>query len=106
MSRLNTLINDFKNEIFNLLGAMKVQCLTTIGEYEQTECAQLQHEFSEERKLLIASFRKHFTEYDLSEAAIFDRFNMEVRMAVAEMKSMYGVSRPTFITQVCQLLQF
>jgi len=103
--RLGSLLNNFKNEAFTLLGAMKVQCIEAVHVYDQTETNDLNKEFRIERKALIAAFRKHFKEFDLSEAAIFDRFNAEVRATVAEMRVMFGTSRPAYITAAINELE-
>ena len=85
--RLVELLMDFKNEAFTLLGSMKLQCVEAVGVYHQHESNCLSSdEYRAERIKLIATFRHHFTQYDLSEAAIFDRFNKEVNATVGEMR--------------------
>jgi glucan-binding YG repeat protein len=100
--RLQALLDNFRNEAFTLLGAMKVQCIEAVNVYDQTESIALSREYRSERAALIAAFRKHFTEYDLSEAAIFERFNVEVRATVAEMRTMFGASKPDFISAAAE----
>jgi hypothetical protein len=93
------LVNSFKNTMTTHLNVLAANCTEGIGEYRETETSALNREFSKERRALIASFREHFTGFDLSEDMIFERFNYEVKDTVLEMKSMWGASKPAFIAQ-------
>lgn len=75
---LEPLVSNFQLESLQLLGTIKVRAVESIGEYRELETRQLKSEYMSERKLLLSSFRKHFTDYDLSESSIFERFNAEV----------------------------
>lgn len=96
------LVEDYRREVYKHLLLTKSQCMAIIGKYRENESAELRNKYASERAGLIAAFRRHFREYDLSEAAIFERFNREVVDTVAEMNLLWGPSRPKFIAQGMQ----
>lgn len=96
---LHPLVDDYEKELLKQLSITKTNCMDLIAKYRETESSELKAKYISERKGLIASFRKHFREYDLSEAAIFERFNKEVMDTVEEMNVLWGPSRPKFIAQ-------
>jgi len=98
-SVLLPLVEDYRREVYKHLALTKSQCMNIIGKYRENETAELRSKYTSERAGLINAFRRHFREYDLSEAAIFERFNREVLDTVAEMNLLWGPSRPKFITQ-------
>ena len=93
------LVEDYRREVHKHLALTKSQCMDIIGKYREDETKELKEKYKSERAGLILAFRKHFREYDLSEAAIFERFNREVVDTVSEMNVLWGPSRPKFITQ-------
>ena len=98
------LLVDYKKEVFKHLSATKAICMDIIGKYRENELKELNDKYSRERAALIEAFRKHFRDYDLSEASIFERFNREVIDTVTEMNLLWGPSRPQFITAGLQEL--
>jgi len=92
------LLVDYKKEVFKHLSATKAICMDIIGKYRENELKELKDKYTRERAALIAAFRMHFRDYDLSEASIFERFNREVIDTVNEMNLLWGPSRPQFIT--------
>eukprot|EP01032_Pedospumella_encystans_P014699 gene14700-16862_t len=93
------LVEDYRREVYKHLALTKSQCMNIIGKYRENESFELKERYKSERAGLILAFRTHFREYDLSEAAIFERFNKEVLDTVGEMNTLWGPSRPKFITQ-------
>jgi hypothetical protein len=96
------LVEDYRKEVYKHLALTKSQCMAVIGKYRETEASELRDQYATQRAGLIAAFRKHFRDYDLSEAAIFERFNREVVDTVSEMNLLWGPSRPKFIAQGLQ----
>lgn len=91
------LVDDYEREMHKQLRLMKAICMDLVGRYRDSEINALSVKYKKERTGLVTSFRKHFREYDLSEAAIFERFNREIVDTVKEMNALWGPSRPKFI---------
>ena len=102
---LQPLIDDYEREVFKQLRLTNTQCVDVIAHYREDELRDLKRKYTIERAELVQAFRKHFREYDLSEAAIFEKFNKEVLDTVEEMNHLWGPSRPKFITQGLQQLE-
>lgn len=98
-SLLHPIVGAFDAQMTTHLNTLGANCSEGIGEYRERETRALQREFNKERRALIASFREHFTGYDLSEDMIFERFNFEVKDTVLEMKSLWGAKKPAWILQ-------
>lgn len=94
---LLVLIDDYEKEMQKVLSNLHVQALHAVNMYLHNETSYLRKVYASERDLLIKAFRKHFREYDLCEAAIFERFNSEIHAIVEEMGILFGPSKPSFI---------
>ena len=79
---LRPLVDAFQLEMDTHLRNMHANGIEAIGEYREQETRQLMREYSMQRAKLIDDFRVHFSGFDLSEGATFDRFNAEVRLAL------------------------
>ncbi len=100
-----SLVDDYEFQVLKQLQSMNFQCLDYIHSYRDHEMQALQKMYKIERELLILSFRKHFRDYDLSEAAIFEKFDREVHATVNDMITLWGPSRPKFIKNGLRELQ-
>jgi hypothetical protein len=96
---MQPLVSDYEREMLKELYHMNTHALELIHVYKEHESKALSEQFTQERRELILAFRKHFREYDLSEAAIFERYNVEINRTVADMLQLWGPSKPKFITQ-------
>eukprot|EP00981_Chlorochromonas_danica_P005459 scaffold1091_cov164-Ochromonas_danica.AAC.82 len=93
------LIEDYEKEMQKVLSTLHVQALHHINMYLHEQQLSIKTIYAKERALLILAFRKHFREYDLCEAAIFERFNREIQAIVEEVVMLFGPARPPFITK-------
>eukprot|EP01038_Epipyxis_sp_PR26KG_P008891 gene8891-11991_t len=94
---LAPLVVDYEKQVLQQLKLMQSKAIEMIGVYNEREMKSLKKKYASERSGLIYAFRKHFTEYDLAEAMIFDSYNREIIDTVNEMNRMWGPSRPKFI---------
>lgn len=69
-----------------------------INAYQEKQSKLLTEKYTSERKGLIADFRQHFRDYNLSEESIFAQFNKDIEDTVAEKNILFGPSKPKFIT--------
>lgn len=99
------LVADYEYEVMKQLHYLHAMALEYIHKYREGECLMIQKQHKEERKALVLAFRKHFREYDLHEASIFERFDAEVNQTVQEMVTLWGPSRPKFIKHALKELE-
>lgn len=97
---LSPLAENYEISVKQTMGVLKSKCMDSANQYRDEEIALLSEEYVAERKILIRAFREHFTEYDLSEAMIFEKFNMEVNGAVSDIRSSWGSSSPPWIKKL------
>ncbi len=95
--RIHPLIANFNNEAFEHLKIMKTKCMEKIEHFRDQETNKFDIAYAKERKKLMKSFRDHFRNYDLSEAFIFERYNIEVIKTVQDARAHWGPSKPEFI---------
>jgi hypothetical protein len=100
-----SLVDDYEYQVLKQLQSMNFQCLDFIHNYRDHEMQALEQLYQTERDQLIFSFRKHFRDYDLCEAAIFEKFDLEVHNTVSDMITLWGPSRPKFIKNGLKELQ-
>lgn len=93
------MVDEYEQEIKKQLFLVRSKIMEEINSYRDTEIRSIFQEYSQQRKFLILSFRKHFREYDLSELSIFERFNQDVYQTLQEMIRLWGPSKPRFIHQ-------
>ena len=94
---LTPLTENYAKSVRQTMGVLKSKCMDSSNQYKDEEIQLLQEEYMAERKQLISSFREHFTDYDLSEAQIFERFNIEVNGAVNDIRSTWGSNNPLWL---------
>jgi hypothetical protein len=95
---IHPLLKSFEREIFTQLDNLKIDVTIEIEDFTDSETKKLTKECTFQRKNLIASFRKHFTEYDLSEGTIFERYNAEVQDTLKELETTWGPAKPIYFT--------
>ena len=95
----------FVNELNAELTKLKSRCLETINKYVEAECVHLQKCANKERKDIIKSFRKHFSNFDLHENELFVNFNNQIQATVNEFNRVWGPTRPYHLTQYIKDLQ-
>jgi hypothetical protein len=96
---IHPLIGNFEKEVFQQLATMNSLVSADVGEFRDQEIKVLVKDCRDNRVALIKAFRKHFSEFDLSEGTIFERYNAEVQDCIAEIKDTWGPTRPYYFNK-------
>lgn len=96
---IHPLIANFEKEVFQQLSIMNSLVSADVGEFRDQEIKVLVKDCRDNRVALIKAFRKHFSEFDLSEGTIFERYNAEVQDCIAEIKDTWGPIRPYYFNK-------
>jgi hypothetical protein len=94
---LSPLIGNFKLEAARMLNELRSKARSNIEVFRDFEVKKLNAEMIQQRALLMNAYRGHFRTYDLSETAIFYRYNVEIKETVTEIRQLWGPTPSTWI---------
>ena len=102
---ITPLAANYEAEFAKELSLLKSRCLNLIHKYVDAEVSHLQEIMLKERSMIIASFRKHFSTFDLHEDTLFNNFNREIQFTINEFQRVWGPVRPLHLPQFLKELE-